>query len=73
MAIFVEYGLTEWESLATATINAGDMLDYNFGIEPGGLGNILVLSASPIENIWNTTKIEKVIHHGREINLNTYR
>ena len=64
MALFVEYGLTEWESLATATINAGDMLGYDFGIEPGSEGNILILSESPIEDIWNTTKIEKVIHHG---------
>jgi imidazolonepropionase-like amidohydrolase len=65
MALFVKYGLTEWESLATATINAGDMLGYDFGIDPGSEGSVLVLNASPIENIWNTTKIEKVIHKGR--------
>jgi hypothetical protein len=70
MALFVAYGLSPWEALATATINAGEMLDRNFGIEPGAVGNVVVLGASPIENIWNTTKIEMVIYHGKKVAVN---
>jgi imidazolonepropionase-like amidohydrolase len=66
MALFVKYGLSPWQALATATVNAGDMLGKNYGIEPGGEGSIVILNASPIDDIWNTTKIDKVIHHGKQ-------
>jgi adenine deaminase len=64
MYLLVSYGLSPWDALAAATINAGELLGLKFGIEAGAEGNVVVLNASPIADIWNTTKIHQVIHHG---------
>jgi imidazolonepropionase-like amidohydrolase len=66
MALFVKYGLSPWQALSTATINAGEIVGRNYGIDVGGEGSIVVLDASPIDDIWNTTKINTVIHRGKQ-------
>src|SRR5262249_18419739 len=64
LALFVEAGLSPWEALATATTNAGDALGRDYGIEPGAEANVVVLGASPVDDISNTEAIEMVVHHG---------
>jgi imidazolonepropionase-like amidohydrolase len=67
LILLVFMGLTTWEALAAATINAGDMIGKKYGIEAGAEGSILVLDSSPISDIWNTTKIRHVIQRGKII------
>lgn len=67
LAAFVAAGLTPMQALATASVNAGDFLGRDFGIQPGAEASVVVLSASPIDDIRNTTTIERVIHHGRVV------
>ena len=69
LALLVEYGLSPWEALAAATINAGDFMGHDWGIEAGAEGSVVVLDASPIDDIWNTTKIHAVVHHGLLVDL----
>ena len=70
LALFVQAGLSPWEALATATINAGDVVGHDFGIAPGAVANIVVLDASPIDDIHNTTAIATVILHGSIVPTN---
>jgi imidazolonepropionase-like amidohydrolase len=70
LKLFVQAGLSPWEALATATINAGHFLGKDYGIQPGAEGSVLVLDASPIDDIWNTTKIRMVVHHGQVVQSN---
>jgi imidazolonepropionase-like amidohydrolase len=64
LKLLVDAGLSPFEALASATTTAGEFLGHDFGIEPGAEGNVVVLNASPIDDIWNTTKIDSVVHHG---------
>jgi imidazolonepropionase-like amidohydrolase len=64
LKLLVNAGLTPWDALASATTLAGQLLGHDFGIAPGAEGNVVVLDASPIDDIWNTTKIRLVVHHG---------
>ncbi len=61
----VEAGLSPWEALAASTTNAGAFLGRNFGVEEGDAANLVVLDASPIEDIANTQQINMVIMRGR--------
>lgn len=60
----VKAGLTTWQALAASTTAAGDFLGRPFGVNPGDEANLVVLDASPIEDIRNTQRIISVIHHG---------
>ncbi len=61
----VEAGLSPWEALAASTTNAGAFLGRNFGVQEGDAANLVVLDASPIEDIVNTQQINMVIMRGR--------
>lgn len=65
MILLVEAGLTPWQALAAATSNASDFLGQPWGVRPGDAANLVVLSASPLEDIANTQRIEQVIQRGR--------
>lgn len=65
LTLLVEAGLSPWQALAAATTTAGLFLEKPFGVRKGDFANLLVLSASPLEPISNTQKIEMVIQHGR--------
>ena len=69
LKLLVKAGLSPWEALAAATTQPGEFMGHNWGIEPGAEANVIVLDASPIDDIWNTTKIQKVIHHGNLVPL----
>lgn len=61
-------GLTPAQALAAATIDAARTIgvDGDRGtLAPGKVADIVLLSASPLDDISNTRRIETVIHRGR--------
>ncbi len=71
MALLVEAGLSPWQALASATTAAGPLIGQSFGMQPGDVANLVVLDASPLEDINNTTSISMVIHHGAVVDRET--
>jgi imidazolonepropionase-like amidohydrolase len=67
LANFVEAGFTPMEALQTATSNPARFLDRTDigSVKPGGLADLILLSANPINDIHNTKKINAVIINGR--------
>jgi len=63
----VKAGLTPWQALASSTTLAGDFLGRSFGVQPGDEANLVVLDDSPIDDISNTQKIDRVIYQGEVI------
>ncbi len=64
LAVLVEAGLGEWQALAASTTLAGELLGRPWGLSPGDEGSVVVLEASPLEDIANTSAIAAVVHHG---------
>lgn len=64
MLIMVEAGMTPLQALAAATTLPGAFLGRDFGVNAGDEANLVVLDASPLEDIANTQRIAMVIHHG---------
>ena len=64
LALLVDAGLTPWQALSSATINAGELLGRRWGLRVGDEGTVVVLGASPIEDIRNSETIEHVIQRG---------
>lgn len=65
---YVEAGLTPWRALETATRNPAEFLGQlgEWGtIEPGKRADLLLLAASPLDDIRNTERIEAVLAGGR--------
>jgi imidazolonepropionase-like amidohydrolase len=60
----VAAGLSPWQALAAATTDAGAFLGRTYGVKPGSEANLVVLDASPIDDIRNSQRIAYVIHHG---------
>ena len=67
LANFVEAGFTPMEALQTATSNPARFLDRTDigSVKPGGLADLVLLSANPINDIQNTKKINAVVIDGR--------
>ena len=66
-------GLAPWEVLAATTTNAGRLLGRKWGTAVGDEGTLIVLEASPLEDIGNTERIHTVIHRGRTVNRDAIR
>jgi imidazolonepropionase-like amidohydrolase len=64
----VAAGLTPWQALAAATTDAAAFLGRTYGVKPGSEATLVVLEASPIDDIRNTQRIAYVIHHGVIVN-----
>jgi imidazolonepropionase-like amidohydrolase len=65
---YVEAGLTPYQALATATRNPAEFFFHadEWGtIVPGNRADLVLLTANPLEDIANTTKIDAVIVGGR--------
>ena len=60
----VKAGLSPWEALAASTVNAGEFLGRDWGLAAGDEANLVVLDASPIDDIRNTREIFAVVHYG---------
>lgn len=67
MQIMVAAGLSPWQALTAATTTPGEFFGQPFGVKVGSIANLVVLNASPIENIANTQNLAMVIHHGKVI------
>jgi len=67
MIKLVHSGMSTWQALQASTTNAGQFLGKKFGVNHGDEANLVILQASPIENISNTQKVAFVIHHGKVI------
>jgi imidazolonepropionase-like amidohydrolase len=67
LANFVEAGFTPMEALQTATSNPALFLERNDigAVKPGGLADLVLLSANPLNDIQNTKKIHAVVINGR--------
>lgn len=68
MENLVDAGLTPYQALAAATRNPAEFLHAlsEWGtIEPGKRADLVLLSANPLDNIRNTTRIEAVSMGGR--------
>lgn len=63
----VEAGMTPWQALATATVNTGEFLGRSFGVNAGDEANLLILDASPLEDISNTQAIHMIIQRGQVV------
>jgi imidazolonepropionase-like amidohydrolase len=63
----VDAGLTPWEALAAATTRSGDFLGRHYGVRVGDAANLVVLDASPLDDIQNTQRISTVILRGRVV------
>jgi imidazolonepropionase-like amidohydrolase len=59
--------MTTWQALQASTTNAGQFLGKKLGVNKGDEANLVILQASPIEDISNTQKVAFVIHHGKVI------
>ena len=67
MIKLVQSGMSTWQALAASTTDAGQFLGKSYGVNIGDEANLVVLTASPIEDITNSQKIAMVIHHGKVI------
>ncbi|HKZ02209.1 MAG TPA: amidohydrolase family protein [Pyrinomonadaceae bacterium] len=67
----VEAGLTPMEALIAATRDAAQFLRRrDLGtIEPGRTADLIIVQASPLENIRNLDVVEKVFQNGKEIEI----
>jgi predicted amidohydrolase YtcJ len=67
LALLVSAGLTPYEALRAATVNAGEFLqkaDVVGTVAVGKQGDLLLLDADPLENIANTRRIAGVMVRG---------
>lgn len=67
MIILTEAGFSPFEALAAATTWAGEFLGIKSGVTPGSRASLVILSASPLDDIRNTQEIELVIHQGEVV------
>lgn len=67
LELFVKYGMDEFESIRTATINPSELLgaaDKLGSIELGKTADLVILRANPIKDISNIRQIEHVVKDG---------
>lgn len=65
IALLVEAGLATWDALQAATTAPAAFLGVAHGVRQGAPANLLVLDASPLEDITNTQRIYAVVHRGK--------
>ncbi|MDK1310106.1 amidohydrolase family protein [Pseudoalteromonas ardens] len=67
MLKLTQAGMSNWQTLAATTTQAGTFLGIDNSLKPGAQASFVILDASPIENIQNTQKIHAVIHQGKVV------
>jgi imidazolonepropionase-like amidohydrolase len=67
LILLKQAGLSNWEVLTAVTTAAGDFLDAPFGLQPGDRANLLVLDASPLDDIRHSQTVHRVIYHGQVV------
>jgi hypothetical protein len=67
---YVEFGMTTYDALRTATVNPAALLDLDAGaIEPGKLADIVLVQGNPLDDIENTNNVRQVIANGRRFTI----
>lgn len=69
--LFAEAGIPAWDALQSATTKAAEFLGVPWGIGAGLPANLLVLDASPVEDVRNTRRIAKVVYRGAVVSSST--
>lgn len=65
-------GLTNWQILQSATVANSKLFNKNMGeIKIGNMANLVLLNASPIDNLDNLTQISFVVNKGHLIRPDT--
>jgi imidazolonepropionase-like amidohydrolase len=64
LRLLVEAGVPVWDALAATTINAGRLLGRRWGMAAGDEGTLVILAASPLDDIGNTERIATVVLRG---------
>ncbi len=67
LALLVEAGLTPREALAAATTEAGAFLGQRVGLRVGDRADLVVLAASPLDDVRRTQDVDLVVSHGRVV------
>ena len=63
---YVQFGMTPYEALRTATVNTAQLLNLDAGtIEPGKLADIVLVQGNPLDDIENANNVRQVIINGR--------
>src|SRR6185312_3449488 len=63
---YVQFGMTPYEALRTATVNPAELLNLDAGtIEPGKLADIVLVQGNPLDDIENANNVRRVIVNGR--------
>ena len=68
MELLVDAGVSPLKALQSATITPAEFIrkqDKLGTLEPGRVGDVIILDANPLEDIRNTRKISQVISRGR--------
>jgi imidazolonepropionase-like amidohydrolase len=58
------WGLSKWEALAAGTTHAYELLGLNMGVRAGADATFVVLDASPLDDIANTQRIDRILFRG---------
>ena len=58
------WGLSKWEALAAGTTHAYELLGLNMGLRAGADATFVVLDASPLDDIANTQRIDRILFRG---------
>lgn len=64
LELLAEAGIPPWDCLRAATTKAAEFLGVPWGVSAGMPANLLVLDASPVEDLHNTRRIAKIIYRG---------
>lgn len=70
LMLFEQCGMTRYEAIQTATINAAKILknDDRFGtVEQGKIADLVLLCANPLANLRNIEDVDKVFLGGEEV------
>lgn len=73
LALLRAAGLSPWAALRAATTDAAQFLDRRWGVEPGDEATLLVLDASPLEDLAHTTRIHAVVRKGVVVDRESLR
>lgn len=64
LELLAEAGIPPWDALQAGTTKAAEFLGVPWGVSAGRPANLLVLDASPVDDVRNTRRIAKVIYRG---------